>query len=159
MSDARWRAARAGSPLELAERRHHVGRGLVERQAIVLGHVAEPRARRRSDRAATSMPHTSMRPSVGLAMPSRRRNIVVLPAPFAPTRPMQPARHFDRQVVERRHTRVPLGEPVETKEGTGLGHTRSGKRGSVWLADMDRTLVVARLAVSAGVVGRYSRHG
>ena len=43
MSDARWRAARAGQPAQLAERRHHVGRGLVEREAVVLGHVAEPR--------------------------------------------------------------------------------------------------------------------
>ncbi len=31
-------------PAELAERGHDVGRGLVERQAVVLGHVAEPRA-------------------------------------------------------------------------------------------------------------------
>ena len=29
-------------PTQLTERRHHVGRGLVERQAVVLGHVAEP---------------------------------------------------------------------------------------------------------------------
>ena len=45
---------------------------------------------RRSGSAATSMPHTSMRPSVGWASPSSRRNIVVLPAPFAPTRPTSP---------------------------------------------------------------------
>ena len=82
------------------------------------------------------MPHTSMRPSVGWASPSSRRNIVVLPAPLAPTRPTRPRGHLDRQVVERRHTRVPLGETVDAEEGTGLGHTRSGKRGSVWLTGM-----------------------
>ena len=36
------------------------------------------------------MPQTSMLPSVGLEMPSSRRNMVVLPAPLAPTRPTSP---------------------------------------------------------------------
>ena len=77
-------------PAQLAERRHDVGRGLIERQAVVLGHVARAAPARRSGRRATSMPHTSTRPSVGWARPSRRRNVVVFPAPLAPTRPMRP---------------------------------------------------------------------
>ena len=89
MSDARWRAARGREPAELAERGHDVGRRLVEREAVVLGHVAEAGAD--ADRvAATSCPHTSTVPSVGWARPSSRRNIVVLPAPLAPTSPMRP---------------------------------------------------------------------
>src|SRR4051794_21318707 len=40
--------------------------------------------------AVTSIPQTSMVPSVGFDNPSNRRNIVVLPAPFAPTRPTSP---------------------------------------------------------------------
>src|SRR4029079_18610942 len=36
------------------------------------------------------MPQTSIVPSVGLDRPSSSRNIVVLPAPLAPTRPTRP---------------------------------------------------------------------
>ena len=43
MSDARCRAARAGSPLSSPNVADDVGRRLVEGQAVVLGHVAEPR--------------------------------------------------------------------------------------------------------------------
>ena len=73
------------------------------------GRAAGSRARACS-RAATAhadrvvgdaMPPTSTVPAVGWARPSRRRNNVVLPAPLAPTRPMRPARHVDRQLVER----------------------------------------------------------
>ena len=49
-SEARCRAARAGEAAELAEGGHHVRRRLVERQAVVLGHVAEPAAH--ADRVA-----------------------------------------------------------------------------------------------------------
>ena len=46
---------------------------------------------RRSDRAATSTPHTSRLPSVGWLSPSIIRKRVVLPAPLAPTSPTRPA--------------------------------------------------------------------
>ena len=74
---------------ELAERGDHVRGGLVEREAVVLGHEPEP-ARTPIGSAATSTPATSMRPAVGWARPSRSRNSVVLPAPLAPTRPTAP---------------------------------------------------------------------
>ena len=115
---------------ELAERRHHVGGGLIERQAIVLGHVAEPRPdldrdrRRRRSRRPRSCPRSVWR------CPSSRRNIVVLPAPFAPTRPTRPRGSVDREVVEGRHTRVLLGETVDTEEGTGSSHQTAVESGT-----------------------------
>src|SRR4249920_718374 len=48
------------------------------------------RARTPIGSLATSRPQTSIRPSVGLEMPNRSRNMVVLPAPLAPTRPTNP---------------------------------------------------------------------
>ena len=87
-------AGRTGrQPAQLAERGDDVGRRLVERQAVVLGHVAEPGAH--ADRVGwrRRCPQTSTRPSVGWASPSSRRNIVVLPAPLAPTSPTRPRGH------------------------------------------------------------------
>ena len=48
------------------------------------------RERTRIGSCVTSVPRTSMRPFVGRMRPSISRNIVVLPAPFAPTRPTDP---------------------------------------------------------------------
>ena len=107
-----------GQPAQLTERRHHVGRGLVEREAVVLGHVAEPGANTDRDRCATSMPQTSMRPfgRVGEAeqQPEHRRLAGAVRADETDA----PAGHLDRQIVERECARIALREAIDTKEGT-----------------------------------------
>ena len=76
-------------PTQLAERRHDVGGRLVERQAVVFGHVAEPGAH--ADRVGGHVDAADLDPALGrVGSPSRSRNIVVLPAPLAPTSPIRP---------------------------------------------------------------------
>ena len=89
-SDARWRAARAGSPPSSPN--------VATRRRPPSGRAAGSRARacsragsaRRSGRRRRRCPQTSIVPSVGWASPSSRRNSVVLPAPLAPTSPTRP---------------------------------------------------------------------
>ena len=89
MSDARWRAARAGSPLS-SPNVDTTSAAVWSSGRHSCSGMYPSRARTPIGSLATSMPHTSTRPSVGWARPSRRRNVVVLPAPLAPTRPIRP---------------------------------------------------------------------
>ena len=77
----------AGHPGEM---RDDVGRRHVRRQAVVLGHVADELADLDAVRVATSRPKTVAEPLVGSSSPSRILISVLLPAPFAPTRPTIP---------------------------------------------------------------------
>ena len=124
MSDARWRAARAGQTAQLAERRHDVGRGLVERQAVVLGHVAEsgPHA----DGVVRHVDAAYLDPSGSGAgeteqEPERR----CLPRAVGADQADTPAGHVDRQVVERGNPRVALGETLDTKDRSGIHDSMS----------------------------------
>ena len=102
-------------PAQLAERRHDVGRGLVERQAVVLGHVAEPRAH--ADRIARDVDAAHLDAPFGRVgeaeqQPERRRLARAVRADEADA----PARHLDRQVVEREGARIALGEAIDAEK-------------------------------------------
>ena len=114
MSDARWRAGTRRQTAQLAERRHDVGRRLVEGQAIVFGHVAEPgphtdRVAPDVETAHLDVPLRRVREAEEQA--KRRRLSRTVGSDQADT----PARHVDRQVIERGRTRITLGQSVETK--------------------------------------------
>ena len=87
-------------PAELAEGGDHVGRGLVEGEAVVLGHVADAACARRWGRRPRGCRRPPPCPASGRRSPSRRRKRVVLPAPLAPTRPDPPGGQVEVDVVE-----------------------------------------------------------
>ena len=94
MSDARWRAARAGQPAQLAERRDDVGRGLVERQAVVLGHVAEPGAH--ADRIAGDVDAAHLDAALGrVGEPEQQAEHRRLARAVGADEADAPARHLD----------------------------------------------------------------
>ena len=120
-SEARWRAARGGEPAQLAEGGDDVGGRLVEREAVVLGHVAEAAAH--ADRVGWPRRRRTPRgePEVGWLSPSIIRNRVVLPAPLAPDQAHAAGRDLEVEAVDGRHARVPLGQPPRAEERGGSG--------------------------------------
>ena len=116
MSDARWRAAAGREAAQLAERGHHVGRRLVEREAVVLGHVAEAGAH--ADRVAGDvLPAHLDRALRRVGQAEQQAEHRRLAGPVGADQPDAPARHLERQAVERGHAGVALGEAVEAEEG------------------------------------------
>ncbi len=104
---------------ELAERRHHVGGGLVEREAIVLGHVAETRPD--LDRVGADVDPADLDRALGrFGDPEQQAEHRRLAGAVRADQTDEPARQRDREVVEGCHTRVLLGETFETEEGTGF---------------------------------------
>ena len=117
-----------GQPAQLAERRDDVGRGLVERQAVVLGHVAEPRPH--ADRIARDVDAAHLDAALGRVreaeQEAERRGLArAVRADEADAT----ARHLERQVVERGRARVALGQSVEAEEGSGVHEATSLSRG------------------------------
>ena len=122
-SDARCRAARAGRPADLAERADDVGGGLVEGQALVLGHVAEPRShpdRVVRHRHAAHLDLARSRPGQSEEDAEQRGLARAVRADHADAS----GRHIGRQRIERRDRAVPLRDLVEMQQG-GRGHRRS----------------------------------
>ena len=104
---------------QLAERRDDVGRGLVERQAVVLGHVAEPRAD--ADRVAADVDAAHLdRPCgrVGEAeqQPEHRRLAGTVGADEADAAP----RHLDGEVVERGGAGIALRDVIDANQAPGI---------------------------------------
>ncbi len=100
---------------QLAERRNDVGSGLIEGQAVVLGHVAQPRAD--PDRIAGNVETAHLDVAFGGVRepeqePERRR----LPGAVRPDQTDPPARHVETQIVERRRTRIPLRQPLDAEQ-------------------------------------------
>ena len=98
-------------PAQLAEGRHHVGRGLIEREAVVLGHVAEPRPH--ADRVVGDVDAAHLDAALGRVgeaeqQTERRR----LAGAVGTDEADAAARHLDREVVECRHSRIALGEAI-----------------------------------------------
>ena len=118
MSDARWRAARAGKPAQLAERRDHVGGGLIERQAIVLR--ACSRAATAPDRIAGHVEAAHLDVAlrrVGEAEEEAKRRR--LAGTVGTDQADAPAWQLDAQAIERRGARISLGESVDAEKRTG----------------------------------------
>ena len=103
---------------ELAERRHHVGRGLVEREAVVLGHVAEPGPHadrvvgRRRCRTPRRCPRSGGRGRAAAGTSSSCRRRWRRPARCSP-RGTSTVRSSSAVTA-----RVALGEAVEAQQGS-----------------------------------------
>ena len=100
---------------QLTERGDGVGRRLIERQAVVLGHVAE--AGTYADRVAGDVLTTDLDRALGRCgeaeeQPEHGR----LAGAVGADQPDPTARHLEREAVERRHARVALGQAVESEE-------------------------------------------
>ena len=116
-------------PTELAEGRHHIGGGLVEGEAIVLGHV--PQAGSHTDRVAghvdaahLDVPFGGMRETEQDA--EQRRLARTVGADEADATGGQ----LERDVIERGHTRVALGQPVEAQQ-RAIAHASESARCAV----------------------------
>ena len=101
---------------QLAERRHDVGGSLVEREAVVLGHVAEPRPH--ADRVVGDVHAAHLdAPLGGMGEAEEQPERRGLTGSVGADESDPPARHLDAQIVERDHTRIALGHTIETEEG------------------------------------------
>ena len=115
-------------PAQLAERRDDVGGGLVEGQAVVLGHVAEPRPH--ADRIARDVDAAHLDVALGRVgeaeqEPKRRRLARAVRADETDA----PARHLDAQVVERGGARIALRQSVDAKKRSGV---HDGRESVTW---------------------------
>ena len=101
---------------QLSERRHDVGRRLIERQAVVLRHVAEPRPdpdRVVGDVDAAHLDAPCARMGEAEQQPERRRLAGAVRSDETDPAPRQ----VDREVVEGDDARVALGHAVDAEEG------------------------------------------
>ena len=80
----------AGQAVDLGHVRDELRRAHIDRQAVVLGHVANVLAELGALRRGRRSPAAWAEPLVGGSSPSRILMSVLLPAPFAPTSPMMP---------------------------------------------------------------------
>ena len=107
-SEARWRAARGGRPASSPKVDDDVGGGLVEREAVVLGHEAEVGRARRRGRRRRACPATSMEPAVGCEQAEGEAQQRGLAGAVGADQPDRAPRHLD-------------GEGVEGRRAPGIG--------------------------------------
>ena len=104
-------------PAQLAERRDDVGRGLVERQAVVLGHVAESRPH--ADRIAGDVEPAHLDLALGrMREPEQQTKRRRLARAVRADETDPPTRNIDREVVERGRARITLRQPVDAEQGS-----------------------------------------
>ena len=101
---------------QLAERGDRVGRRLVERKAVVLGHVAESRPH--PDRVAGDvLPAHLDRTFARIGEPEEQAEHRRLARAVGADEPDAPAWNLQCQAIQCGHTRVALGQAVESEEG------------------------------------------
>ena len=119
MSEARWRAARGGSPLSSPKVATTSDADLIERQAVVLGHVAEPRPHGDGiggDVDAAHLDAALRRVGEPEQQPEHRGLAGAVGADQAD----EATRERHRQPVEGDDSWVALGQALDAQEGTGF---------------------------------------
>ncbi len=102
-------------PTELAERGDHVGRGLVERQAVVLGHEPELGAHRDRVGGHVDAAHLD-RPLGRMGEPEQHAEHRRLACAIGPDETDEAARHLEGETVDRSHAGIALGESVDAEQ-------------------------------------------
>ena len=117
VAERRLAAAQAGERVELR------AAGEAVEQPEIAGQVPDLRRGPRPRRRCASSPSSAARPEVGRIRSSRRRIVVLLPAPFGPRKPNTSPRSTRRSRSEECTNRVAvrLGEPRRLDRGR-LGH-------------------------------------
>ena len=117
-------------PAELAEGGHHVGRGLVEGQAVVLGHVADAAAD--ADGVVGHGDAADLdRPRVGPAEAEEEAEEGGLARPVGPDQADPPGGQVEVDVVEGGDPGVPLRQPPGPDDARHLAPTLPAVRGPV----------------------------
>ena len=111
-------------PAQLAEGGDDVGRGLVEREALVLRHVAELAAH--ADRIVGHVDPAHLEaPLGGVAQPEHHPEEGRLPGAVGPDEADAPGRDVEIEPLDGRDTGVALGESPRPEEGGGGVHEAS----------------------------------
>ena len=119
---------------EAAEEPQRLDDGQLVGELRLLQLDAEPLAQRRAS-AAQRSPSTSTSPESGSVRPSQISIVVVLPAPFGPSRPKHsPGRHVEVDAVDGDDVLVGLAQIGDAQGGArlGQGHPDSLTRGPLF---------------------------